>query len=178
MPEVASDVSADWSVPRRTILAGTAWSVPVVMMATAVPAHAAASESLRLAFDQNQYVAVGCQSIKGAKITATTTGNNAPAAGVSVSVTLPNGFVYPTGATTFSGVTNGSGVVTLPDIVTPATGGVVTLTAVAASAASASAAAAVNRKAQATLALGTSPSATYPAAIGGVSVGNRHFLTA
>ncbi|BAJ73396.1 Ni,Fe-hydrogenase III small subunit [Microbacterium testaceum StLB037] len=168
-----------WAVRRRTVVAGAAWGLPVIMIATAAPAYAAASQTVNLAFDKVQYVATGCQPITGATVTATNRTDGRPVAGLSISVTLPRGFSYPTGATTYTGTTNASGVVALPDIVTPSTGGTVTLTAVAATVStSASASVTVNLNTQATLALGTSVSKTYASAAGGVSVGNRHFLTA
>jgi len=106
--------------------------VPIIVATTSAPAFAAASQvrTVNLAFDKSSYSVNGCSSISGVKITATI--NTVPQAGVSVSVSLPDGYAYSNGATTYSGVTDTNGVVTLPNISTPGSGGTTVLTAVAA----------------------------------------------
>lgn len=118
-------------IERRHLIHGAAWSVPVIMMATTVPAYAASGKAVALAFNQPTYTAKGCKTITGATVTATVD-QGVPQAGVSVSVLLPSGYTFPGGSTTYTGVTNGSGVLTVPAITTPATGGKTTLTALAA----------------------------------------------
>ena len=118
-------------VQRRHLIHGAAWSVPVIMMATTVPAYAASGKAVALAFNQPTYTAKGCTTITGATVTATVD-QGVPQAGVSVSVLLPSGYTFPGGSTTYTGVTNGSGVLTVPAITTPASGGTTTLTALAA----------------------------------------------
>jgi len=111
---------------RRALLWGGAWSVPAIVAMAATPLASASATSL--AFDRSSYGATGCQTVSS--VTVRATDGTGPAAGVTVSVTLPSGYVFSTGATTFSGSTDGSGVVSLPGIVTPARGGGVSLTAV------------------------------------------------
>ncbi|KTR94326.1 hypothetical protein NS220_09260 [Microbacterium testaceum] len=121
-------------------MSGAAWSIPVIVASTAVPAHAAASgqKAITLAFNQATYTATGCASITGVTITATA--SSVRQAGISVSVSLPQGYSYSNGATTYSGVTDTNGVVTLPNIVTPGAGGQTVFTAIAASTATSSSA--------------------------------------
>jgi len=100
--------------------------VPAVLVT--VDAAAAAASGIVLTFDRSSYSGTGCATIASPKVTATSGGTGV--AGVSISVTLPSGYTYTDSTTTFTGVTNTSGAVTLPGIVTPVLGGTASLTAV------------------------------------------------
>ncbi len=132
LPRSDHDEKRSTAVARRHIIQGAAWSVPVIMVATTAPAYAAAStKPVTLAFNQPTYTSKGCQTITGATVTATVD-NGVPQAGISVSILLPNGYTFSGGSTTYTGVTNGSGVMSVPAITTPASGGMQSLTAIAA----------------------------------------------
>lgn len=118
----------DDGVARRTILAGAAWSIPVIATATVAPA-ASASGTLALAFNQASYAGTACSTITGAYVTATNGG--APAAGVAVTVTLSGGYTFAGGATTATGVSDVQGRYSLSPISVPAGGGTATVTATA-----------------------------------------------
>lgn len=99
-------------IGRRTVLAGAAWAVPAIAVATAAPAHAASG--LRLAFDKTTYAAVACGILTGLQLSLL---NGAqPVAGASVVVSLPSGFTFTSGGSSASGVTDGSGNYAVPPI--------------------------------------------------------------
>lgn len=118
-------------VKRRTILAGAAWSIPVVTVVTSAPATAATND-LTLAFDKSSYDGKACGTISGAYVTATR--NGVVAAGESVTVTLADGYTFKDGSTSYTGTTDANGKLTLPDIKVPGTGGDSTATATSGSA--------------------------------------------
>ncbi len=115
-------------IKRRTIMAGAAWTIPVVTLATATPAMAA-SNDLTLAFDKSSYSGTVCSTITGASVTATR--NGAPASGVAVSVSLGDGYTFEDGSTSTTGTTDGNGRVSLPGIRVPMSGKSSTATATA-----------------------------------------------
>ncbi|NRD09139.1 hypothetical protein [Rathayibacter agropyri] len=130
MPKKTRDVivaSSDWTVPtadgvhRRTIVKGAAWTVPVVAVAVATPA-AAASKTPTLAFTLAKYTGKGCDTIKGVQVKRTTDGSTADP-GKVVTVTLSGGYTFADGTTSYSGTTDASGLITLPNIKVPAKGG-------------------------------------------------------
>ncbi|MGB4136926.1 MAG: Cys-Gln thioester bond-forming surface protein [Microbacterium sp.] len=103
-------------LPRRTIVKGAAWSVPVVAAAVAVPMAAAASGD---GVTGTSPVPSGVCSPVG-DFTVSVTDNGVPAAGVAVTVTLPGGFTWPggaTGAKTFT--TNSQGQVNVTGVTGP-----------------------------------------------------------
>lgn len=116
----------DDGVKRRTILAGAAWSIPVISVATAAPAFAATTD-LKLAFDKSSYSGEGCKTITGVKVTATR--NSVAAPGESVTVTLADGYTFSDGSTSYTATTGSDGSITLPDIKVPAKGGSSTFSA-------------------------------------------------
>lgn len=118
-------------VKRRTILAGAAWSIPVISVATAAPAFAATND-LTLAFDKSSYSGEACKTITGVKVTATR--NGAAAAGESVTVTLADGYTFSDGSTSYTATTGSDGSITLPDIKVPSKGGDSTFSATSGSA--------------------------------------------
>ncbi|WP_144783198.1 hypothetical protein [Microbacterium sp. BH-3-3-3] len=116
---------------RRAVVAGAAWSVPAIVLATTVPAYAS-SGSPKLAFDQGSYNGTACGTITGASVTATDGGT--PTAGVSVTVSLSDYYVFTaSGATSATGTTDGSGRFDVPSISVPNRGGTGTATATASS---------------------------------------------
>ncbi|MBM3717209.1 MAG: hypothetical protein FJW64_16060, partial [Actinobacteria bacterium] len=123
-------------VSRRTIVAGAAWTIPVVAVATATPA-VAATNGLTLAFDKSSYSGEACKTVSGVKVTATR--NGAAAAGESVTVTLADGYTFSDGSTSHTATTGSDGSITLPDIKVPAKGGNSTMSATSGNAAASAA---------------------------------------
>ncbi|WP_146077737.1 hypothetical protein [Rathayibacter rathayi] len=130
MPKKTRDVivaSSDWTVPsedgvhRRTIVKGAAWTVPVVAVSMATPA-AAASNLPTLAFTKASYSGTACSRITGVQVKSTINGTT-PDPGKVVTVTLQDGYKFSDGSTSFTGTTDQNGLVTLPAIIVPATGG-------------------------------------------------------
>lgn len=121
----------DDGVKRRTILAGAAWSIPVISVATAAPAFAATND-LTLEFDKSTYTGEACKTITGAKVTAKR--NGVAAAGQSVTVTLADGYTFSDGSTSYTATTGSDGSITLPDVKVPAQGGNSTMSATSGSA--------------------------------------------
>ncbi|MEX0151710.1 hypothetical protein [Microbacterium sp. LMI1-1-1.1] len=121
----------DDGVKRRTILAGAAWSIPVISVVTAAPAFAATTD-LKLAFDKSSYSGEGCKTITGVKVTATR--NGVAAAGESVTVTLADGYTFSDGSTSYTATTGSDGSISLPDIKVPGRGGNSTFSATSGSA--------------------------------------------
>lgn len=137
-PDFDPSTSADASrgpISRRTVIAGTAFAVPAIVLTAGTPALAASG--VTLAFDKSVYSGAGCSTISGAKVFATQAGT--PKAGVAVTVSLANGYTFSGGGTTYTGVTGSGGSLTLPDINVPVGGGSSTATATSAGATSSSA---------------------------------------
>lgn len=82
---------------RRTIVLGAAWAVPVISAAIATPLAAASTTELTLEFIDGPYSAVACGPVDDITIHATRDG--APAAGESITVTLPAGVTWSDGTT-------------------------------------------------------------------------------
>ncbi|AND15486.1 hypothetical protein C5C18_10900 [Rathayibacter tritici] len=124
--DVGSPLS-DWTIPaedgvhRRTIVKGAAWTIPVVAVSVATPA-AAASKTPTLAFTKASYTGTACSTITGVQVKRTTDGTT-PDPGKTVTVTLKDGYTFADGSTTYTGTTDANGLVTLPDIKVPSTGG-------------------------------------------------------
>ncbi|PPI18326.1 hypothetical protein C5D07_03525 [Rathayibacter tritici] len=116
-----------WSIPatdgvhRRTLVKGTAWTVPVVAISLATPA-AAASGTPTLKFTQSSYSGKACETITGVRVERTTDGTTADP-GKTITVTLTDGYTFKDGTTTYSGATGSDGLLSLPDITVPAKGG-------------------------------------------------------
>ncbi|MBT9606121.1 hypothetical protein [Microbacterium sp.] len=126
MTDLSRASASDDGVARRTILAGAAWSIPVIATATVAPA-ASASGTLALAFNQASYTGTACSTITGAYVTATDNGGAVP--GAPVTVTLSNGYTFAGGATTMSSVTDANGRVAISSISAPGYGGTATISA-------------------------------------------------
>ncbi|MDF2048267.1 hypothetical protein P2P98_19045, partial [Microbacterium sp. Kw_RZR3] len=112
--------AVDAGLPRRTVLTGAAWTIPVIAAATIAPT-ASASGTLQLAFDKSTYNGTACSTIAGAYVTATT--NGVPASGKSITVSLSNNYTFSGGSTTATGYSGTNGRYALPDINVPAAGG-------------------------------------------------------
>jgi hypothetical protein len=136
MKRIPEDAS-DWTIPdgtvksgkkglnRRTVVAGAAWSVPVIAAAIATPLAAASvpTGEPTVRFTQDLYETSACVTLTGVVVQATTDGTT-PAAGGVITVTLPPGFTWADGTSAARNfVADASGNVTLPGIVAPATGG-------------------------------------------------------
>ncbi|MDQ1074643.1 MULTISPECIES: hypothetical protein [Microbacterium] len=118
--------AVDAGLPRRTVLTGAAWTIPVIAAATIAPA-ASASGTLQLAFDKSTYNGTACSTITGAYVTATT--NGVPTTGASITVSLSNNYTFSGGSTTATGYSDTNGRYTLPDINVAAAGGTAAVTA-------------------------------------------------
>jgi len=116
------------SVHRRTVVAGAAWTIPVVATAIGAPLAAASGESPTLAFTQAAYSASACSPLSGVRVTATTDGTT-PAANQAVTITLPPGYRFADGSTSTVVTTDDSGAAVLPDILAPLSGGASSFTA-------------------------------------------------
>ncbi|WP_307481104.1 hypothetical protein [Microbacterium trichothecenolyticum] len=122
---------------RRSIVVAAAWGVPVVAVATAVPAAAAASGTV-LSFSAAAYQAAACSMISGATVRAES--NGTALAGVVVSLHLSAGYAFALGGASATVTTDTDGTAPCGDILVPASGVAGTLTATAATATSAAAA--------------------------------------
>ncbi|PPF64824.1 hypothetical protein [Rathayibacter tritici] len=128
-PRTPREIRIDdgWTIPaedgvhRRTLVKGSAWTVPVLALSVATPA-AAASGSPTLAFTQSSYSGKACGTITGVQVKRTTDGSTADP-GKVVTVRLADGYTFADGSTTVSRTTGTDGLVTLPDITVPSTGG-------------------------------------------------------
>ncbi|MEV8240040.1 hypothetical protein AB0O90_07390 [Microbacterium testaceum] len=129
--------AVDAGLPRRTVLTGAAWTIPVIAAATIAPT-ASASGTLQLAFDKSTYNGTACSTITGAYVTATT--NGVPTTGASVTVSLSNGYTFSGGSATATGYSGTNGRFTLPDINVPSMGGTATVQATSGSAGAAASA--------------------------------------
>ncbi|PPF23360.1 hypothetical protein C5D07_14490 [Rathayibacter tritici] len=128
-PRTPREIRIDdgWTIPaedgvhRRTLVKGSAWTVPVLALSVATPA-AAASGSPTLAFTQSSYSGKACGTITGVQVKRTTDGSTADP-GKVVTVRLADGYTFADGSTTVSRTTGTDGLVTLPDITVPSSGG-------------------------------------------------------
>ena len=160
-------------VGRRTVLAGAAWAVPAIAVATAAPAHAASG--LILKFDKTSYSAVGCGTLSGVSLTVSNGG--VPVAATGVSVVLPTGFSFATGGTSISGYTDGDGMYAVPDINVPNSQSTAVLTAVAGTL-NASASVRVGANSSIALAENGVVTANWTAVpAGSVAIGANYFLS-
>ncbi|KZE39736.1 hypothetical protein [Microbacterium sp. T32] len=98
---------------RRRLLSGAAWALPAVAIATVAPV-ASASTTAVLTFDRTTYTGTVCAPITGAYVTVTT--NGVAQTGTSVIVNTSTGYRFDNGASTFTGVSDASGRVSLPPI--------------------------------------------------------------
>lgn len=112
-------------IGRRTVLAGTAFAVPAIMVTVGSPAYAASG--VVLAFDKSSYSGQGCSVISGVQVFAKDGAN--PKAGIAVSVSLSNSYSFANGGASYTGVTGSNGSLSLPDIHVPANGGSATASA-------------------------------------------------
>ncbi|WP_169725659.1 hypothetical protein [Leifsonia xyli] len=113
---------------RRGIVKAAAWATPAIIVSTAVPAVASSTRAA-LAFGDSAYIVSACGRLQNVTVHVTTDG--AARSGVSVTVTLPSGFTFSGGATSFTAGTNAAGVIVVPEIAVPATPGEVTIQAAA-----------------------------------------------
>ncbi|KTS02585.1 hypothetical protein, partial [Microbacterium testaceum] len=126
MENTPETTAVDGGLPRRTVLAGAAWTIPVIAAATITPT-ASASGTLQLAFDKTTYNGTACSTITGAYVTVTT--NGAATTGASITVSLSNGYTFSGGSTSATGLSGTNGRYMVPDINVPAAGGTATSTA-------------------------------------------------
>lgn len=84
-------------LPRRTVLLGAAWSVPVISASIATPLAAASTPELELTFVDGPYQAIACGPLDDIVVRATNGG--APAPGEPITVTLPAGLTWSDGTT-------------------------------------------------------------------------------
>ncbi len=84
---------------RRTVLAGAAWSVPVIATAIGVPLAAASTQTPTLAFVNGPYSSTACQPVGDIVLRRTTDGTT-PHAGQVITLTPPTGFTWEDGTTT------------------------------------------------------------------------------
>lgn len=124
-------MSEQTRVTRRTIVKGAAWSVPVIVAATALP-MASASVAVALAFTSASYPVTGC-TLTGVKVAATNGATHAAVPGAPVTVTLADGYTFVDGTTSFTGTTGSDGTVALPDIKPPLVGATSAFSAVSGS---------------------------------------------
>lgn len=115
---VAPTISPD---DDHTTVTDDAWTTPVVQKTVFAPAVAS---SLRcpLLFTQRTYSGTACTPISRVQIRSTVNGCS-PSPGRIVIATLCGGYTFVTGLTTFAGTTSADGLITLPAILVPATGG-------------------------------------------------------
>jgi uncharacterized protein affecting Mg2+/Co2+ transport len=117
-------------VQRRTIVAGAAWTIPVVATAIGAPLAAASGEAPTLAFTNGPFTVAACGTLKDVVLKATTDGTTVPPTGTLVTVTLPAGLTWSngeTGSRPFS--TDANGEVVLSGVKAVATSGSRTITA-------------------------------------------------
>lgn len=126
---------------RRTVIAGAAWSIPVVALTVATPLAAASVAAPGLQFTNGPYAAGPCAPLGEVALNLTTNGSD-PDPGKSVTVALPAGLAWSDGTTApkvFSS-TDLSGNITIPaGQIVASTPGDHTITATASTGVSASA---------------------------------------
>ncbi|PTL72926.1 hypothetical protein C1I63_08740 [Rathayibacter caricis DSM 15933] len=113
-------------VERRTLVAGAAWTIPVVATAVGAPL-AAASAALQVAFDRPEYSGTACGTIDGASVSVTRDGATAPSE--QVTVTLAGGYTFVGGGATRILTSGPDGTAALPPIAVPGSGGQAVVTA-------------------------------------------------
>lgn len=123
---------------RRSLIAGAAWAVPAIALATATPALAATAPTITLSFDRSSYSGTACSSVVNISVAVHRGGD--PVVGVSVTVSLSGGYTFSDGSVTATLVTDTAGTCAVPSVTVPTQGGTATLTASSAGATSASAA--------------------------------------
>ncbi|PTL72039.1 hypothetical protein C1I63_03755 [Rathayibacter caricis DSM 15933] len=161
-------------VQRRTIVAGAAWTIPVVATAIGAPLAAASGEALTLAFDLPQYTGSACGTIDNARVVVSSGGAVAP--GESVTITLSGGYTFDDGSTSRPFTSGADGSVLLPPITVPAGGGDSTIVA-SAGAATATAALSAPRVGGAfQIGVGSGVSAFTSVPAGSEPVGSGYFL--
>ncbi len=116
-------------VSRRSMIRAAAWSLPVIALAVATPAAAASIPGdLELAFGATSYTGAGCATLASVAITVTRGGLSA--AGVPVTVTLPDGLTWTDGTASARVLTSsGTGEVVLTALQAPANTGIYTVSA-------------------------------------------------
>ncbi|MGC0369307.1 hypothetical protein [Microbacterium sp. SLBN-111] len=117
-------------IPRRTIVTGAAWSVPVIALAVAAPAaSASAPTGAQLEFLDGPYSVTACGTLSPVTVSLTAA-DGSPIAGQSVLITLPEGLTWSDGTTAPKAfVTDASGRASVTGIVAPAKNGTFNLTA-------------------------------------------------
>jgi len=86
-------------VERRTLVAGAAWTIPVVATAVGAPLAAASTSGPTVAFVNGPYSVAACGTLKDIVLKVTTNGTASPTAGTLVSVILPEGLLWSDGTT-------------------------------------------------------------------------------
>lgn len=114
-------------IPRRTVMKGAAWSVPVVAATVAAPLAAASPPLCSDVIGLGSSLSGTC-TIEGQRLTVS---GASPGNPVTVVLTLDNGLTFADGSTTASVTDAGAGI-DIPTITVPATGATGTLTATAA----------------------------------------------
>ncbi|WP_424936080.1 MULTISPECIES: hypothetical protein [Bacteria] len=101
-------------IPRRTLVKGVAWSIPVIATVSAVPLASASPVANRiLTFTSSMYTPNSDCEITG--VTLRLTQDGAPLAGQPVTLTLPGDWTV-NGSGSYSGVTDADGNVVVPAI--------------------------------------------------------------
>ncbi|MEV7769259.1 hypothetical protein [Microbacterium sp. NPDC086615] len=127
MENTPETTAVDGGLPRRTVLAGAAWTIPVIAAATVAPT-ASASGTVALAFNKSGYTGDVCSTITGIAVVAKNSG--APQAGVPLSVTLSGGYTFTDGSTSKTGISDTNGSYSLPGVIVPASGSTGSATAI------------------------------------------------
>lgn len=103
-------------ISRRTVVQGAAWSIPVIAVAVGTPlAAASTTPNNTLTFDSPSYTPNAACEIPGVTLTLTDS-NSAFVPNEPVIVDLPDGWTFPDGTSTHTGVTDAEGKIALPDI--------------------------------------------------------------
>ena len=105
-------MSTSTTLSRRTVLSAASWIAPIITASTALPAYAASTAGT-LAFGQASYSITASQPSPELTLRATRDGTH-PASTTSVTVTLPDGFRFTTGATARPYISDASGTVVIP----------------------------------------------------------------
>ncbi|MGC0368705.1 hypothetical protein [Microbacterium sp. SLBN-111] len=141
MTDLSRASAPDDGIARRTILAGAAWSIPVIATAATAPV-AAASAALTLTFDKAVYTGTACSTITGAYVTVTNGG--VPVSNAPITVNLTGDYTFSDGTTSFSGASDGTGRMNVAPVKVPNNGGTAGILASTGSSASASTLSAVS----------------------------------
>ncbi|WP_230671980.1 hypothetical protein [Rathayibacter sp. Leaf248] len=117
-------------IHRRTVVAGAAWTIPVVATAIGAPLAAASGGEPTLAFTNGPYAVAACGTLTDVVITATADGTKPVTSGTPITVTLPSGLKWSDGSTgTKTLFTDGNGQVVLSGVKASGTNGTRTITA-------------------------------------------------